>query len=462
MVIDILETEAAIRRLVADGRVAEAAALLADAQPADGAEALWDVPADTLAAVLAAMPPAGAARLVGYFDPARQLELARTLPRAAMQKLFAAMPHDERADLWKALPEDARDALLPGLAAAEREDIRRLASYAEGTAGSIMTSDYVTLLPTLGAAAALDVLRREAPDRETIYDCYVIDDDRRLLGVVSLRDILLAPAGARIADIMTRDVVFARADDPREAVAEQIADYDLLAIPVVDPDDRLVGIVTVDDALDVAEAALARRLTRFGGSSAPEGVELDLMGSGLATLYRGRVVWLALLAVVGIVTSTLVAAQSALLEQVIVLAAFITPIIAMGGNTGSQSATLVIRAMALGQVDSIWRDVLRVLARDLPVAIALGLTVAGIVVGLSWLTKGGLMPEVLMAVGLSMVAVTVAGSLFGVLIPFLARAAKVDPATLSAPLITSMMDLVGVLIYFGIASALLAEKLAAA
>lgn len=462
MVINLLETGAEVRRLVAEGRAYAAAALVAEAQPADAAEALWDVPAAELSAVVAAMPPAAAARLIGYFEPGRQLELARTLPRAAMQKLFAAMPHDERADLWKALPEHARDALLPGLAHAEREDIRRLAAYAEGTAGSIMTSDYVTLLPGLAASAALDVLRREAPDRETIYDCYVVDDDRRLIGVVSLRDILLAPAGARIADIMTRDVVFARADDPREAVADQIADYDLLAIPVVDPDDRLVGIVTVDDALDVAEAALARRLTRFGGTAAPEGVELDLMGSGLPTLYRGRVVWLALLAVVGIVTSTLVAAQSALLEQVIVLAAFITPIIAMGGNTGSQSATLVIRALALGQVEARVRDVLRVLARDLPIAVGLGLTVATIAVGLSWLTKGGLMFEVLMAVGLSMVAVTVAGSLFGVLIPFLARAAKVDPATLSAPVITSMMDLVGVLIYFGIASALLAEKLAAA
>jgi len=461
MVIDILEAEAEIRRLVADGRVADAASLLAEAQPADAAEALWDVPVEVLAAVVAAMPPALAARLVGYFEPARQLELARSLPRAALQKLFAAMPHDERADLWKALPEDERDALLPGLAHAEREDIRRLAAYAEGTAGSIMTSDYVTLVPGLDAAAALDVLRREAPDRETIYDCYVVDDDRRLIGVVSLRDILLAPAGARIADILTRDVVFARADDPREAVAEQIADYDLLAIPVVDSDDRLVGIVTVDDALDVAEAALARRLTRFGGTAALGGPDIDLMASSFGQVFRARYVWLALLTVMGIFTSHLVAAQEELLSEAIILAAFIAPIIDMGGNTGSQSATLVIRAMALGQVDSVWRDVLKVLKRDLPIAAALGLGVAVLEIVLAWTTKDGLIPEVLWAVGLSMLIVTVAGSLFGVLIPFLSRAAKVDPATLSAPLITSVMDLLGVLIYFGIATAFLADRLAA-
>jgi magnesium transporter len=262
--------------------------------------------------------------------------------------------------------------------------------------------------------------------------------------------------------MMTRDVVFARATDARESVADQIADYDLLAVPVIDGRDMLVGIVTFDDAIDVAEEAQARRLTRFGGTAALGGPEIDLVNTRFIDMFKARYIWLALLVAFGMVSSLFVAAQEEILTEVIILAAFIAPIIDMGGNTGSQSATLVIRAMALGQVESAWRDVLRVLRRDLPVAAALGLGVAVLEIILAWVTKDGLIPEVLWAVGLSMLVVTIAGSLFGVLIPFVARALKVDPATLSAPLITSVMDLLGVMIYFAVATAFLADQLASA
>ncbi len=454
-----LPTETDIRAWLARNDREAIVNALAPLPPAELVDALANLEPPETAAVLALLPPRVAAQSFGYFEPAEQVRLARAMPRAALQQLFTDMPHDERADLWKRLPESERDAILPGLAAAEREDIRRLASYAEGTAGSIMSSDYVSLAPELTAAQAIEVLRREAPDRETIYDAYVLDGARRLIGVVSLRDLLLAPADRRVEDIMTREVIFVRADDTREAVAEAIADYDLLAVPVVNGGEAMVGIVTVDDALDVAQTALARRLTQFGGTAALGGPDIDIIRSPFREIFGKRVFWLIILTVFGILTSSFVAAQEALLEEAIILAAFVAPIIDMGGNTGSQSATLVIRAMALGQVQLRWRDFATLLRRDVPVALAMGGTIALLEAVLAEITKS---PgwDVILVVSLSMLVVTVAGSLVGLVLPFAARAIKTDPATLSAPTITSVMDLMGVFIYFGLAYAILGDRLA--
>jgi magnesium transporter len=455
-------TDNALRAFLRGGDMNSVIAALKGLPPSDLVHTIANLGNQDVARIVAALPPDLAARTFGYFDPVQQVEIARAMPRAQLQQLFTAMPHDERADLWKSLPAAERDALLPGLAHADREDIRRLAAYEEGTAGSIMTSDYVTLAPELPVRLAIEVLRREAPDRETIYTSYVLDEQRRLLGVVSLRDLLLAPDDARVEDIMTRGAIFVRVGDSKEAVAEKIAEYDLLAIPVINGGDAMVGIVTVDDALDVAEMVQARRLTQFGGTVALGGPDIDLVNSSFWAMFKARYIWLAFLTAFGMMSSVFVAAQEEILSEVLVLAAFIAPIIDMGGNTGSQSATLVIRAMALGQVRSVWSDVLRVLRRDLPIAAALGVGIAILEVVFTLIFKGGIMPEVLWVVGLSMLLVTVSGSLFGVTIPFLARRLRIDPATLSAPLITSVMDLVGLFIYFGIAYAFLADLLATA
>lgn len=452
-------TENALRVFLRGGDMTSVLAALKGLPPADLVHTIANLDSDEVARIVAALSPDLAARAFGYFDPAQQVEIARAMPRAQLQQLFTDMPHDERADLWKSLPEAERDALLPGLAHADREDVRRLAAYEEGTAGSIMTSDYATLAPELRARLAIEVLRREAPDRETIYTSYVLDEQRRLVGVVSLRDLLLAPDDARVEDIMSRADIFVRVGDSKETVAEKIAEYDLLAIPVVNGGDAMVGIVTVDDALDVAEMVQVRRLTQFGGTAALGGPDIDLVNSGFWEMFKARYIWLAFLTAFGMVSSIFVAAQEEILTEVLILAAFIAPIIDMGGNTGSQSATLVIRAMALGQVRNVWSDVLRVLKRDLPVAAALGLGVALLEVLLAAVFKQGIIPEVFWIVGISILVVTIAGSLFGVTIPFLARRLRIDPATLSAPLITSVMDLVGVFIYFGIAYLFLADLL---
>jgi len=220
----------------------------------------------------------------------------------------------------------------------------------------------------------------------------------------------------------------------------------------------MIGFITVDDAMDVEKQLDATQLARFGGTTALGGPDLDVLASPFRKMFGVRVFWLAILTFFGIVISNFISAQEEMLSELIILAAFIAPIIDMGGNTGSQSAALVIRAMALGDVTLSWRHIWLVIKRELPVAFALGVAIAILEVILAYFSKGiGL--EVMLVVGLSMMMCTALGGIIGALLPFLARRIGTDPATLSSPLITSIMDMVGVLIYFGFAYLFLAEQL---
>lgn len=245
---------------------------------------------------------------------------------------------------------------------------------------------------------------------------------------------------------------------PREEAAERIRRYDLLALPVINGGDRMIGIITVDDDMDIEKELDAGQLARFGGRASDDGTDLDILATPLRTMFRVRVFWLVLLTLFGMVTSTFVAAQEEMLSRAIVLAAFIAPIVDMGGNAGSQSATLVIRAMALGDVALRWQDVWRVLLRELPVAASLGMVVALLEAGMAFFSKG-IGGDVLLVVGLSMLLCTALGGVVGALLPFMARRLGTDPATLSSPLITSIMDLVGVFVYFSLAYLFLGHML---
>jgi magnesium transporter len=431
-------------------------AALKPCHPFDIASLLPELPPEQQVEILLSLPAKRQAQVFGYLDAEEQLALARALRREDLGRLFADMDPDERADLFKRLPAAVREAIVPGLAQAEREDIRKLAAYPESTVGAVMTSAYAAVPPDVTAREAIDLLRQEAPNRETIYEVFVIDATRELLGVVSLRELLLAPPESRVSEVMRREVVKVAAEAPRAEAARLIGEYDLIALPVTNGGGKLVGIVTADDAMEVAEQEELKRIQTFGGTLAVGGPDLDLLNSPFRQLFTARFFWLALLTVFGLATSHIVAAQEEMLEKAIVLAAFIAPIVDMGGNTGSQTATMVIRAMALGQIALRFSDFLKVLKRDLPVALALGGGVAVLEAVLAYTTKS-LGWDVVAVIGLSMLACTVLGSLFGILLPFAARAMKQDPATLSSPVITSVMDLVGVLIYFGIAWIVLAH-----
>ena len=428
--------------------------------PSDLAEALALLPLSTILSLTGKLDSEKKAALFSYFPEALQKSLFPVMTVEETADLFEHLAADDRADIYALLESPLREKLLPALSQETRNDLLKLSSFPEESTGSATTSEYLSVLPETRVAAALRTVRAAARSSETVYIVYVLDRDGHLLGTVSLRDLLLADDDDAVSDIMRRHPVFVRSSWPRARSAEMIRRYDLLALPVMDENNRMLGIITVDDALDIEKEQDAARLARFGGSAPAGENDLDILQSPLRTMFKVRVFWLIFLTIFGVVTSSFVAAQEELLSRVIVLAAFIAPIVDMGGNTGSQSATLVIRAMSMGDVTLRWRDVWSVVRREIPVACALGLAVAVLECVLAFFSKD-ISLDVLLIVGLSMLVCTAAGGLIGVLLPFLARRIGTDPATLSSPLITSVMDLLGVFIYFGFAHLFLADLLSA-
>jgi magnesium transporter len=423
------------------------APLLAHEHPADLATLIDPLDPEQAWAVLALLPLPVMAETFGYFDLAFQADLVTAAPRSTLGALVTEMNADDRADLFNELTEDQQQALLPALAQAEREDLRRLASYEEYTAGAIMTSDYAVLSEQLTAAEALDKLRREAPDKETIYRTYVTDGDGRLIGSVRLQSLILAAPATRVSAFMERRTHAVRVDAPQEEAAKQIAKYDILAVPVVDNDGRLVGIVTHDDATDVLEEETTEDI-QLQSAVAP--LEESLRDSTPWQLYRARVFWLVVLVFGNILSGMGIAAYEDTIAAHVALVFFLPLLIASGGNAGSQSSTLMVRALSTGDVGL--GDIGWLLGRELLVAGLLGLTMAAAVSGLGF-WRGGW--EIAVIVAGAMVLIVLVGALIGLTLPFVLTRLKLDPATASGPLVTSIADVSGVLIYFAIATLVL-------
>ena len=418
-------------------------AALTSQHPTDIASTIAQLSPAEAARVLRLVPDKRQAQVFGYLEAPTQLALARALDRREMGRIFAAMHPDERADLFKQLPEAEREALLPGLAHAQREDLRRLAAYPEGKVGAVMTSDYVTLPPEITAREAIEVLRHEAPSRESIYDAYVVDAERRLVGIVSLRDLMLVDPRVLIAEVMLPDVVRVQADAPREEAAQLIAKYDLIALPVTDAQQRMVGVVTADDAMDIQAEEATLDFRKQGAVGA---LGANVLTAPLWMLYRARVFWLVLLVFGNLFSGAGIATFEDMIAANVALVFFLPLLIDSGGNSGSQAATLMVRALALGDVRA--KDFGKLIGREAIVAGMLGLTMA-LAVGVIGIVRAG--PEVAMVVSLSMIIIVMIGSTIGMSLPFILSRFGRDPATASAPLITSIADSVGVLIYFGLA-----------
>lgn len=446
---DAAAAAADIHASLADGaREAELAALLQRLPAADIADAVDRLSDAEAMQVLERLGDAMQPQVIAYLPLLRQARLAAAMPREMVIQLLEHMSPDERADLFNALPE-GREALLRAMAQAEREDIRRLASYAEGSVGSIMNSQYASLSPEFSAAEAIEELRRIAPDRETIYNAYVTDTERRLIGVTSLRRLILAAPQTRVGELMDAGAIMVRVDDDREAAATRIARYDLIALPVVDHEQRLVGIVTADDALDVLEEKATEDFHKSGGSLG--GVWPERMkNASVRLLYRKRVFWLVLLVFANVFSGAGIAYFEELIAANVALVFFLPLLIDSGGNAGSQSSTLMVRALATGDVHL--RDWAGMLGRELAVATLLGLTMA-FAVSLVGLLRGG--PAIALVVALTMVMVVIIGSMIGMSLPFLLSRFRGDPASASSPLITTIADASGILIYFFVASRLL-------
>lgn len=427
------------------------------------AELLGDLTPEEIVRILSALDIQTRADVFSHFELPLQVELVEGQGRKSMAHLLEEMSPDDRADLVQALPEYVRGELLPLLAQAERADIRRLVSYPEDRVGAVMTTDYATVPEDFTVGEALEHLRKIAPDRETIYYVYVVDAERHLKGVISLKTLILAKPAMRVAALMVTDVISAKANDDRETVAREIEKYDWLAMPVVDDQRKIVGLVTVDDVIDVIEEEADEDMYAFGAAGKP----IDYLHSNPLRMAGQRLPWLLLLVVVGFASATVLESFSGFLAGMgtagtILLLGSLPLLTGSGGNAGCQTTTVVVRGLATG--DLVPANVLRVLAKELSVALLVGLALAPLAAGRAMLI-GHVRHldhtiELALAVALAMMTTVIIAKSLGALLPILFQKVGLDPALMSAPLITTILDVVTLTVYLFLAMAIMSTSAA--
>jgi magnesium transporter len=390
-----------------------------------------------------------------------QAELLLTLPEGERRLWMRLLAPDDAADVIQEAPHTARAALLALLDDVTRREVMALLSYAEDEAGGLMNPRYARVRPEMSVDEAISYLRRQARERlETIYYAYVLDAQQHLLGVVSFRELFAAPGKKKVQEVMHADIVTVSEQMDQEAVSQLFAQHDLIALPVVDAEGRMKGIVTVDDIVDVVQEEATEDIQKIGGMEALDGPYLQI---GFAHMVRKRAGWLSALFLGEMLTATAMGYFETEISRAVVLALFIPLIISSGGNSGSQASTLVIRAMALGEVRL--RDWWRVVRREVAAGLALGaiLGTIGLIRILLWPTRAQTYGEHYFLIGVtvacSLIGVVLFGTIAGSMLPFLLRRLGFDPASASAPFVATLVDVTGLIIYFTLASLILSGSL---
>jgi magnesium transporter len=407
------------------------------------------------------LDPGEAESLLEGLEAREQCGLLLALSPAERQLWMRQLAPDDAADAVQAAEPEQREALLVALDAPTRREVSALLAYAEDEAGGLMSPRYVRLRPDMSVDEAVAYLRRAARERvETIYYIYVLDAEQRLVGVVSFRDLFAAAGDARVRDVMRGNVISVRDDLDQEAVAHVIAENGLMAVPVLDAEGRICGIVTVDDIVDVVREEATEDIQKIGGTQALDAPYLEV---GLLEMVRKRGVWLTVIFVGQLLTTTAMSLFEGQLARAVVLALFIPLVISSGGNSGSQASTLVIRAMAMQEVRL--RDWWRVLRRELAAGLLLGLVLGaiGLLRIVLWPRRSQQFGEHFFLVGVtvavSLVWIVMWGAIAGSMLPFVLRRLGLDPASASAPFIATLVDVTGLVIYFSVASVVLAGTL---
>ncbi|MEH2332850.1 magnesium transporter [Nostoc sp.] len=444
---DLVRTQ--LQMLLEAGDLQGAKSILVPVQPADIAEAIEGLPEAMHALAFRLLSKDEAIEVYEYLDYSVQERLIEELKSQEVCDIVDQMSPDDRARLFDELPAKVVNRLLEQLSPAERQATAQLLGYEADTAGRIMTLELISLKENLTVSQALERIRNLANASEMIYYLYVMDAARRLTGIVSLRELVTSQPEQIIGEIMTRDVVFVYTDTDQEEVARLIQRYDFLAVPVVDREQLLVGIVTVDDVIDILQQETTEDIYALGGGVQSGGDNYFQMN--LLEIARKRVVWLLVLLVTNTVTGTIIKSQEDLLTKVVTLTAFIPLLTGTGGNVGAQSSTVVIRGMNTDEIRSL--GALQVIGREAIAGALLGGMLGTIATVWAYFLQGRL--EVAIAVGTSLVAISILASISGSALPFLFRYLRLDPALMSAPFITTAVDVVGVLIYFNLARVIL-------
>lgn len=423
-----------------------------DLHPAEIAELISVVEPQEVWKFLESLDVSRRTEIFIHFDLDLQTEIAKILDRKKLAELLTEMPSDDRVDLFKKFPEEKQELILPALAQAEREDIRRLASYPERSAGSIMTSEYVSIPADITVAEAINRIRLEAPQKETIYYSYIINERRQLIGFVSITDLILAHPNALVKDVMHEEIIYANVDEDQESAARKIQTYDLIAIPVVNGNNVLVGIITHDDALDVITQEHTEDMEKLMAIAGSHEAGVYLKTSSFKH-FKNRAVWIVSLAALGLVSGMIIHSFEETLMNMMILALYMPMVADTGGNTGSQSATVIVRALALREIT--YRDILKVLWKEFRISILL----SGILGILSFakvlflsadseIPLGFSLEKIGFVIALALSLQVITSTLIGALLPLVASRLKLDPAVVASPALTTIVDITGLVIYF--------------
>ncbi len=448
----------ALEKMLEEKKYAALRDILVVMYPSDIAQLFSDLEEENRIPLLfRLLPKELAAETFVEMEPEAQELLIRSFSDNELKEIVDELYVDDAADLVEEMPANVVKRILKQADPEMRQSINQILRYPENSAGSLMTTEYVSLRPNMTVEEAILRIRRQGIDKETIYTCYVTASDRKLLGLVTVKDLLLAEDDeTKLSDIMLTNLIFVSTHTDQEEVAHTMAKYDFLALPVVDGENRMVGIVTFDDAMDVLEEETTEDMEIMGGILPSE---KTYMRSSVAELFRNRIPWLMLLMVSATFTGLIITAFEGALAAQVALTAFIPMLMGTGGNSGSQSSVTVIRALSLGELR--FADIGRVLWKELRTALLCGAALAFVCFGKIWLVDRLLLGNesitlmVDAVVCLTLAVTVVCAKLVGCSLPMLAKVLKLDPAVMASPFISTIVDALSLLVYFLFAKTLL-------
>lgn len=449
-----------IQALIAEKQLGILKDILTDWTPADIAELLADISEKERVIIFRLLSKELAADTFEYMDFDTQMELLKSMEREEVTEVLNEMDPDDRTALFEEMPSSAAKQLIQLLSPSERKIAVTLLGYPENSVGRLMTPDYISVKPSFTIQETLDYIREHGKNKETLNVIYVVDDKGKLIDDIKIKDILLAPVNSSIADLMDENFVALHVYDDQETAVEAFKKYDRVALPVIDRAGMLIGIVTIDDVFDIAEEETTEDIQK---QAAVEVLDEPYSSIPLLSMIKKRAGWLAVLFLGEMFTASAMAFFEDEIAKAVVLALFVPLIISSGGNSGSQAATLVVRAMALGEVTI--KDWYFVIKRELLTGLSLGsiLAVIGFLRIYAWQMASHIYGDywfyVAITVSISLIGVVMWGTLTGSMLPFILKKLGFDPASSSAPFVATLVDVTGLIIYFSVAILTLSGKL---
>ena len=449
--------EKAIVKMLEDKKYSTLRDILVTMNPSDIAAVFAGLEEQKIPLLFRLLPKETAADTFVEMEPEEQEILIRGFSDNELKEIIDELYVDDAAELVDEMPANVVKRILRQADPEMRRSINQILRYPDNSAGSMMTTEYVTLRPQMTVEEAILRIRRQGVDKETIYTCYVTDKNRHLIGFTTVKDLLLAEDDEMaVEEIMETNVISASTHTDQEEVAQMLSKYNFLALPVVDTENRMVGIVTFDDAMDVLEEEATEDMEIMGGMLPSEKTYLK---SSAWELFKNRIPWLLLLMVGATFTTIIITAFENALAAQVVLTAFIPMLMGTGGNSGSQSSVTIIRALSLGEVE--FADLPRIIWKEIRTAVLCGLALAVVCFGKIWLVdkillgNGDITLTVDAVVCLALFVTVLSAKLVGAVLPLLAKALKLDPAVMASPFITTIVDALSLLVYFLFATMIL-------